>query len=401
MAQGDAPRARRGDNEPRERDLRRSRLGCAPDPVRPRRTDRPCPRARARRHRGDVPVRGAPGRPRERPDRQPARDASARLLAHAPSLGGGRRHVRIARRGRERTDTPDPVRHHRAAHRRLSRGQPLPPALVGRHGDAVPRRGDRVFGRGLARGRHAPRARGRRAGPGRLAAAAEPGDRRARRDPARHGRDAARPGDHGGAGAHRPRAPRRRRPPRVRDRRPGRDRPPDHAGHARGGQGAAGGDRTDGPGLAHGAAAAARRPPRGRQPRGRPLAPARARTPHGPDRQRPHGGNARSADARRRRDAAAAGRRPDGVPDRAGGTDERAATRSGRVGRRHARLRGGRASTARERRRARTAGGRHERPRAARHAGARNHGRGQAEDRPRRRRRLRRRGRAPLSRPAP
>ena len=113
------------------------------------------------------------------------------------------------------------------------------------------------------------------------------------------------------------------------------------------------------------------------------------------DRQRPLGRNTCAADARRRRDAPAAGRRPDGVPDRAGGTHERAATRSGRVRRRHARLRGARASTAGERRRARTAGGRHERPRAARHAGARNHGRRQAEDRPRRRRRLRRRGRAP------
>ena len=246
MAQGDAPRARRGDNKPRERDLRRSRLGRAPDPLGPRRPHRARPRAGARRHRGDVPLRGGPGRPRELPDRQPARDASARLLAHAPSLGRGRRHVRLARRGREQPDAPDPVRHHRAAHRRLPRGQPLPPALVGAPGGAVPRRSGRLVGRGHARGRHAPRARGRGTGPGRLAAAAEPGNRRARRDPARDGRDAARPGDHGGAGADRPRAPRRRRPPCVRDRRPGRDRPLDHAGHARGGQGATGGDRTDG-----------------------------------------------------------------------------------------------------------------------------------------------------------
>ena len=246
MAQGDAPRARRGDNKPRERDLRRSRLGRAPDPLGPRRPHRARPRAGARRHRGDVPLRGGPGRPRELPDRQPARDASARLLAHAPSLGRGRRHVRLARRGREQPDAPDPVRHHRAAHRRLPRGQPLPPAQVGAPGGAVPRRGGRRVGRGNARGRHAPRARSGGTGPGRLATAAEPGNRRARRDPARDGRDPARPGDHGGAGADRPRAPRRRRPPCVRDRRPGRDRPFDHAGHARAGQGATGGDRTDG-----------------------------------------------------------------------------------------------------------------------------------------------------------
>ena len=63
------------------------------------------------------------------------------------------------------------------------------------------------------------------------------GGRRARRG-------AARPGADGGARAHRPRAARHRRPPRVDDRRPGRDRPPDDAGPARGGQAAIRSDRT-------------------------------------------------------------------------------------------------------------------------------------------------------------
>ena len=74
------------------------------------------------------------------------------------------------------------------------------------------------------------------AGAGRRAPAASPGDRRARRGPAR-------PGAAGRAGADRPRAARHRRPPRLDDRGPGRNRPTDHGGPARGGQEASRGDR--------------------------------------------------------------------------------------------------------------------------------------------------------------
>ena len=129
------------------------------------------------------------------------------------------------------------------------------------------------------------------------------------------------------------------------------------------------------PRRAHRDAPAARRAARGRRD-------ARsARTPTGPRRPGRPGRRARATPAvpstrlivSGHGDPARAGRRADGLPDRPGGADQRAAARARRGGRRRARLRRRRAPRPRPRQRARALSPRrrgHRRARPARHARA-------------------------------